>query len=84
MLKVQFLTIAGCHNCAEVKKSLEELRLEFPNLEIEEIDMATPKGQELVGKYQIMASPGIVVNGELFSTGPVSKEKLREKFRLTP
>ncbi len=81
MLKVQFLTIAGCHNCAEVKKSIAELKPEFSQLELEEIDMTTPKGQELVQKYQVMASPGIIINGELFSTGAVGKEKLRKKFK---
>ena len=80
MLKVQFLTMDGCHSCATVKKAIEELKPEFPNLEIEEIDITTPKGQELVQKYQIMASPGIIINGEIFSTGPVSKGELREKF----
>jgi hypothetical protein len=28
-----------------------------------------------------MASPGIVIDGELFSTGGVSKEKLIEKLK---
>lgn len=81
MAKLQFLTMPGCHICTEVKKILEEIKLNFPNLKIEEIDMTTPKGQKLVQKYMIMTSPGIIINGEFFSTGAVSKEKLIEKLK---
>jgi len=46
-----------------------------------EIDIASPEGQELAGKYGVMASPGIVINDELFSTGGVDKDKLIERLR---
>ncbi|MFQ5717373.1 MAG: thioredoxin family protein [Nitrospinales bacterium] len=81
MAKIQFLTMVGCPICAKVKKSIEELKPEFPELKLEEIDMTTPEGQKLVQKHQIMASPGIIINGEFFSSGDVSKDKLREKFK---
>jgi len=54
---------------------------DFPNVEVEEIDMTTPKGRELVQKYGIMSSSGIVINDELFSTGGVDKNKLVEKLK---
>lgn len=81
MEKIQFLTMVGCPICAKVKRSIEELKPEFPELKLEEIDMTTPEGQKLVEKHQVMASPGIIINGELFSVGDVSKERLREKFK---
>jgi len=40
-----------------------------------------PRWQELVLKYQIMASPGILVDGELFSAGGVNTAKLAEKLK---
>ncbi len=81
MNKIQFLTMVGCHSCETVKKIFDEVMPDFPEVEVLEIDIATPEGQELVQKYGIMASPGIVINGELFSTGGVDKEKLIEKLK---
>ncbi len=81
MNKIQFLTMPGCHNCAEAKKIFDEIMPNFPNVEVEEIDMTTPEGQELVQKYSIMSSPGVVINEKLFSTGGVNKKKLVEKLK---
>lgn len=80
-MKLQFLTMPGCHTCAEVKKTIEEIKPDFPDLKIEEVDMTIPEGQEMVQKHSIMSSPGIIIDGELFSTGGVSKEKLIEKLK---
>ena len=84
MNKIQFLTMPDWHNCEAAKKILDEIVLDFPNVEIEEIDMTTPEGQKFVQKYSIMSSPGIVINKELFSTGGVDKEKLVEKLKSLP
>ncbi len=82
MVKIQFLTMPGCHNCEEAKKIFDEIMPEFEGkVEIAEIDMTTPEGQELVQKYSVLASPGIIINGELFSTGGVNKSKLVEKLK---
>jgi glutaredoxin len=82
MNKIQFLTMVGCHNCAEVKKIFDEVIPDFKDkVEVEEIDITTPEGQELVQKYGVMASPGIIINDELFATGGVDKEKLIEKLK---
>ncbi len=79
--KIQFLTMVGCHNCAAVKKIFDEIMPDFPNVEVEEIDIASAKGQEIVQKHGIMSSPGIIINGELFSTGGLDKEKLIKKLK---
>lgn len=71
----------GCHNCEAVKKIFNEVMPDFSNAEVEEIDITSSSGQELVLKYGIMASPGIVINGELFSSGGVNKEKLIAKLK---
>lgn len=84
MNTIQFLTMPGCHNCEAAKKIFDEIMPDFPHIKVEEIDMSTPEGQELVQKYSIMASPGIVINGELFSTGGVDRDKLIEKMRSLP
>lgn len=81
MIKIQFLTMVGCHNCEAAKKMFDEILPDFSGkVEVEEIDMLTPKGQELVQKYSVLASPGIIIDGKLFSTGGVDKKKLIEKL----
>jgi hypothetical protein len=45
------------------------------------ISVITPEGQEMAGKYMIFASPGVVVNGELFSTGGVDKARFVAKLK---
>ena len=46
-----------------------------------EVGITTPEGQELVQKHMIMASPGIILNGELFSTGGVNTKEFVEKLK---
>lgn len=46
-----------------------------------EIDLTSDNGQEMVSKYMIMASPGVIINGELFSTGGVDKAKFEAKLK---
>lgn len=48
---------------------------------MKEISLMSPEGQALVAKHQIFASPGILLNGELFATGGFNKEKFLEKLK---
>lgn len=80
-IKIQEVTTSGCSHCAEAKKILEEeIKPNFPDVEVEYIDMMTDQGQKMVQEYGIMVSPGIVINGELFSVGGLNKDKLIEKI----
>lgn len=81
-IKIQELSTPGCVHCAEAKKILQnEITPNFPNMEVEYIDMLSEGGQKMVQEYGIMASPGIIVNGELFSVGGLDKNKLIEKIK---
>lgn len=80
MINIQFVTVPGCHECAKAKEVFEQLKPRYPQMQIEEIDATTPKGMELVQKYGIMSSPGIIINNELFSTGALNKEEFVKKL----
>lgn len=81
-IKIQELSTKGCSHCQEARKILEqEIKSQFPNVEMEFIDMLTEQGQKMVQQYGIMSSPGIIVNGELFSMGGLDKEKLVKKIK---
>lgn len=71
-----------CGNCAKVKEIIEKIKSELRELNVQEIDAMTPEGQELVAKYGIMASPGIIINERLFSMGGTTEEELRKKIKM--
>ena len=77
--KVLILDTPGCPSCVQatklIKKIKEENKLKF---EIEELDIRD--NPDLIQKYQIMASPGIVIDGKLEFTGMPSEKKLRKKL----
>lgn len=78
---IQELSNSDCSHCAAAKEVLgKEIKPAYPDVKIEHIEMMTSEGQELVQKHGIMSSPGILVNGELFSMGGLDKKKLVEKI----
>lgn len=80
MIGIQLVSTPSCTHCEEVRKVLHELKPNYPEMQIEEIDATTQKGMDLVVKYSIMASPGVILNGELFSTGGINKNSLIKKL----
>ena len=80
MISIQLVSTPGCTHCEEVRKVLDELKPKYPSMQVEEIDATTEKGKELVVKYSIMASPGTIINGELFATGGINKGELIKKL----
>lgn len=82
MIKVTLIRPKGCAHCSVVKPILQELKKDFSSLKVEEIDLDSAKGQALVKKYNIMASPGILINNKFFAMGGATKEQFRKKFEL--
>ena len=80
MNSIQLVTTPGCTHCAQVRKVIEEVKPQFSDILVEEIDATTPKGTELVMQHMIFASPGVIINGELFSTGGINKDELIKKL----
>ena len=81
MVTLEEITVPGCVECARFKKFWEEIKSQFPNVAFTEVDATTPEGMEMVQKYMVFASPGIIINGELFSTGGVHKDKFINKLK---
>lgn len=71
----------GCHNCKLFEEFWHSIEKDWPNVHFRKIDVTTPEGQELVQKYMIFATPGIILNGELWSTGGFEKEKFLAKLK---
>ena len=79
-IKMTLVTREGCVHCAQTKELLKKIQPEYPELVIKEIDMTIPEGQELIGKYSIMSSPGIIINDEFFAMGGTTEKELRSKL----
>lgn len=78
MTTVQILTTPGCVHCGKAKELLKKIKPDFPSLTIEEIDIT--KKPEILQKYQIFSTPGIVINGKLEFTGVPKEAELRKKL----
>ncbi len=81
MILIQFLTAPGCNECEKAKIILNEIKSLYPKVEVKEIDVMSLKGLTLATEHGIMSNPGIIINGELFSTGILNKEKLFKKIK---
>lgn len=80
MIKVTLIRPLGCAHCALVKTTLEKVKADYPDLVVEEIDMTSPEGRGLVEKYNILSSPGILINNEFFAFGGATESQFRDKF----
>ncbi len=78
MIKVDLLTMPGCTHCAAAKKILDKIKSDFPEMEVEILDVT--EHPEVAQKYMLMSSPGIVINGKLEFTGGVKEETLRKRL----
>lgn len=75
------LSSPGCHNCAAFQAFWDKEKAQWPNATLKEVSILDPEGQALAQKHQVFASPGIFINGELFSTGGVNKEDFVKKIK---
>ena len=80
-VNLEILTSPGCKICHSFKEFWSTASKDWPNVTMKDMSVVTPEGQELVQKYMIFASPGIILNGELFASGGFNKDKFLEKLK---
>lgn len=78
---VESLSSPGCHNCKLFEEFWHSIEKDYPNIVYKNKNLLDKEGMEMTMKYQILASPGIVINGELFSVGGVDKDKFIQKIK---
>ena len=71
----------GCQICHVVEDWWESHKNECPNVSFRRVDVVTPEGTELAQKYLILASPGIIINDEIFSVGGFDPSKFTDKLK---
>lgn len=75
------LVSPGCHICKAFEEFWHSIEQEWPNVTYKKFDVTTPEGQAMAQKYMIFASPGIILNGELWATGGFDREKFISKLQ---
>ncbi len=79
MIEVLFITVPNCVQCAKAKKVIEKVQPDFPDMRVEYIDVT--EHPEILQKYPVMSSPGIVVNGKLEYTGGLDEAAFRDRLK---
>ena len=73
-VRVDVVTSPGCAHCQRFMEFWETEKTKWPDVIVRDISVTTPEGQALAGKHMIFASPGIIINGELWATGGFDKD----------
>ncbi|MDA2935916.1 thioredoxin family protein [Patescibacteria group bacterium AH-259-L05] len=80
-ITLEELSAPGCHVCKQFEEFWYSIEKDWPNVKYKNIDVTTPEGQELAQKHMIFASPGIIINGELWATGGFDRKKFVQKLK---
>lgn len=83
MTSITLLTQPSCSSCDRAKEILSRLVLEFP-FTVQEVGLDTEEGESLAIKHAVMFAPGILIDGEMFSYGRLSENKLRKRLTYSP
>jgi glutaredoxin len=78
---LEVLTSPGCTHCRAFFDFWSGEESNWPNVTLDEYSSTTHEGQALVSKYQIFTTPGVIVNGKLFSEGGVRTKQFLEKLK---
>jgi hypothetical protein len=78
---VESLSSPGCHSCEIFEKFWHSVASQYPNVKYHNVSVLTAEGMEMASKYSIFASPGIIINGELFSVGGVNQDQFIQKIK---
>ena len=77
--EVLILDTPGCHSCKQAESFIDKLKKEKKlKFKVKVIDIT--KNPEILEKYQIFSAPGIIIDKELFSTGPVNEKQLEKRL----
>lgn len=78
---LEVLTSPGCTHCRTFFDFWNSVEPNWPNVTLDEYSSSTSEGQALASKYQIFTTPGLIINGEVFSEGGVQTKKFLEKLQ---
>ncbi len=74
--RVLLVTAPDCHFCADAKAVVARLGQTYP-LEVREVAISSPEGQETATRHGIMFPAGLLLDDGFVGFGRVSERKLR-------
>ncbi len=77
---VESVSSPGCTHCKAFEEFWHLIEKNWPTVNYKNVSILSPEGQALAQKHMILSSPGILINGELFSTGGFSKNAFLAKL----
>lgn len=80
-VSLDVLSTPGCQGCKVFEDYWHTVEKDWPNVTFRKLEITTEEGQALAQKYIILASPGIILNGELWATGGFNQEKFIQKLK---
>ncbi len=78
MINILFLTVPNCVQCAKVKRIIDKIKPDYPGMMMEEINII--EHPEILEKYRVLSSPGVVINGKLEYSGGLDEASFRESL----
>jgi len=80
-VSLDVLSAPGCQICKVFEDFWHSVEKNWPNVTFRKVEVITEEGQAMAQKHMILASPGIILNGELFSVGGFDQEKFIQKLK---
>ena len=80
-VSLDVLSAPGCQICKVFEDFWHSIEKDWPNVNFRKVEVITEEGQAMAQKHMILASPGIILNGELFSVGGFDQEKFIQKLK---
>lgn len=80
-ISIIVVTSPNCQICARFDDFWKKIEKDWPNISYRKVDVTTAEGRDLAQKYIILASPAIIVNGELWAVGGYNEDKFLEKLK---
>lgn len=79
-VSLDILTSPGCTHCAHFLSFWEKEKAKWEHVVMREVSILTEEGQLLAREHSIFASPGIILNGELYSSGGYDEAEFTKKL----
>ena len=67
----------ACHLCDDAENLLAGLAEKFPRIAVERIDVDSAAGRRLIAEHRPAMNPLVLIDGEFFSSGRLSRGRLR-------
>lgn len=80
-VSLEVLSAPGCQVCKVFEDFWHSIAKSWPNVAFRRVEITTEEGQNFAQKYMILASPGIILNGELWASGGFDRDKFINKLK---